>query len=1477
MYFNKDSFNQNKPLEFYVCRPNNEVVAPVIGFENDRMTLNMLDISELSFEVPEYIYLPQKKATVLNPCFSYLSQYMRIQDSCGRIFRINTEPEIRETADGRIKTVSADSLECELQDKDIIGLAINMGNELSAEWYDENLNPLGVPKNYIIFANDSEKRLSLMDILLDYAPNWKLGHVDTELRALRRSFEIDASDLYAVLTQDVARAFECIFLFDTATQTINAYKVENVGKDTHIYLSIHNLVRSKTIAPSSDTIYTSFSVLADDNQDILSFANFGSNEITNYEYFMNPIWFKEETITKYRAYQKNIETKRERYMQITKDYNYLNTRITDIYDRVPDDSCETAWTGLSLEELEAELSGYQKAVEYLEKLHTADGVLQIEDSADYGVYVSYKQVIIPKLMAQIEAVEAGKLKPENTLKWETNWDLYGIHELENRLLVYTDAAAIYQAYAADYNPDIHTESEQLYQMNHQLYLENTEYIRQIQSAIASRKEKLSEYQREMDALQSERTEITAYSRMDAPVHGFTKEELETFESLTVHTDYVNENILVTDFDDEITKVDLAKELYNSACEQLAVESRPQLSMQTDLDSFLSTTRYNGFTEELEAGNFIRVGMNSDEAEKLRIISIGFQPSDLSSGLDLKFSSMITTYNRRDDYTYLTGGSRSRSGKNKISAGITSEDLTTALSTLLNSKFASFISSPVFGNASSQNIEAVLGTFEVVLADYLKTKDLTAEVANIGELAADSAFITYLQNHFVSTVTLEAVQGKIQTLFTNYSEIVDLLSGTVTTGSLQSIVISAKNAVIDTAYLEDLMAKNITVNHLKAEDINTDQIGLASEDGSLTITGATMQFSDDTGVRLQLGKDVEGNFSFILRGENSAVLIDENGLQENAVTDGLIKTRMLEDGAVDTGKVNWESTGATTDANGYPVWKSSNIIVEEDGSTVTEKFQTISSDIDTQAGEITQLIADTTILKEDVTTVKMINDYHQTKQTVNSSLDIIGSHTSSIGEISSKTNVLEKNLEETKNTITSTKKDLNDRITTTNSEFIASLDRFKLSLEESSAEAGILSNMSTGNMLYGNPTFKLEIPDNFSKETFSNYFPGIELYKTANTSVSIHKNNSAPIADETCNTLSFEASDWSSDTELYIGGFSFLTKARYNGNFICKIIAKIPENYQIECAETVAGDSYTGKWIGYSKKFEETEGKNIGTGKWEEYYYSIKCGSSGNLDTMFHFCLTGNSRPTTEIPVSWQVCFATDYDISDTSLYTQRLAQNEASINIQKDRIDQVISSTKVSVKDLNEDGSEVEKEIDIKEMYNRISSSLSETKKEIGNISSSIDSNTGQVEALSGKLTTIEESLDGVSTTILNIPESIDDKVESALASYTMTSEAWMAKFQEALNRQDENGNIIGSTIGEATISAKGIQFSKGSKKAIFNTEEINVYEGTTRIFGIQKDSVYTNRLLAPNGADFESIKQVPIQIASGEKFLCFVPSGGDS
>ena len=1151
---------------------------------------------------------------------------------------------------------------------------------------------------------------------------------------------------------------------------------------------------------------------------------------------------------------------------------------------MPDSRCEAAWTDLTLEELNTELESCQAAASLLRELHTADGVLQIKDSSDYGIYVSLTEVIIPKLTAQIEAVNSGKIKPDKELSWKTNWDLYGINELNHLLLTYTDAVTLYTAYAQPYDSGIHRENEALYNLNHQLYLENAEYVRQIQAAIEARKSRVSELLAEMEKFQSERKALITYAQMTNPEHGFTSEELKTFESLTVHTDYENENILVTDFDDTIAQVDLAEELYAAACEQLAIESRPQLSMRMDLDSFLSITKYNSFTDELAVGNFIRVGMNSDEAEKLRIISIQFQPSDLSAKLNLEFSNMVTTYNRRDDYTYLTGNGYSRSGKNKITAGISSDDLTTALSTLLNSKFASFTSSPAFQNATAQNIQAVLATFDVALADYLKTKDLSAEVADISKLSADSAFITYLQTQFASLTELDAAKVDVEQLIADYGEIKLLLSGSATTGSLHTIYLNAQNSVIDTAYIKDLMAQNITVNDLKAGNINTDYIGLTSDDGTLSINGATMQFSDAFGVRLQLGRDADGDFSFILRGSDHSVLIDENGLHEDAITDGLIKTRMVEDNAIDTGKVDWISAGAAEE-NGKPVWKSSSITVNEDGTTLTEKISTIQTSIDANTGEINQLISDTTITKEDGTTVSVKDDYNLTKDTVNSHTQTLSSHESSISGVTAKTNTLEQDLNSTKNTISSIKTNLEGDISSLEERtgtLEVGLDNFKIGveshLEETNENAAILSNMAAGEMLYDNPTFTLENPEGFLPEHFSEYFPGISLYKCDHTAVAVTGNTDAPIEDALAHSISFSASEWNTETDHAIGGFYFHVNSRCNGRYVCKIIAKIPADYSLECQEITAGANCDARWIGETKTCGDMSGKNIGTGRWAEYDFYIRCGDTGDFGEMFHFCLTSNSSaPSAAYPVSWELCFATVYDITNTFSYAQKLNHIEASITAQNDRIEQVISNTMVTVTDYDTDGTATEREINIREMYNRINNSLEGTRTEIGDISTKVEQNTGNVAVLQGQMTSIETTVNGINTTITNIPEVIDEQVKTTVANYTMTSEAWMAKFQEALNTQDENGHIVGATVGEVTISSKGIQFSKGGKNAVFNTDEINVYENENRIFGIQEDSVYTNRLLAPNGADFYGIKAVPMQISGGTKFLCFVPSGGDS
>lgn len=200
---------------------------------------------------------------------------------------------------------------------------------------------------------------------------------------------------------------------------------------------------------------------------------------------------------------------------------------------------------------------------------------------------------------------------------------------------------------------------------------------------------------------------------------------------------------------------------------------------------------------------------------------------------------------------------------------------------------------------------------------------------------------------------------------------------------------------------------------------------------------------------------------------------------------------------------------------------------------------------------------------------------------------------------------------------------------------------------------------------------------------------------------------------------------------------------------------------------------------------ETAGKNIGVGRWAEYIFYVGCSDAGDFGEMFHFCLKSNSaEPSEAYPVSWKLCFAAVYDITDTFSYARKLNQAETSIKAQNDRIEQVIQSTKVTVTDYGSDGTATEREIDVREMYNRIDSNLQENTTRIGDISSKVEENTGNVLSIEGKLTTITDSVDKVTTQIADFPKAIDDKISSSMATYTMSSSAWMAKFQKARIRR---------------------------------------------------------------------------------------------
>ena len=143
------------------------------------------------------------------------------------------------------------------------------------------------------------KELSLLDLVISDVPGWEIDEVDKKLYNEHSdvngtpvllqnevgSFEIDSQDVYSFLITELSGYFNCVFIFDTINNKINAYRIESLGIDTKIFLGFRNVQNSIDITPSQD-LYTQFTV---ENSEGLSipYVNFGQREIEDISYFLN--------------------------------------------------------------------------------------------------------------------------------------------------------------------------------------------------------------------------------------------------------------------------------------------------------------------------------------------------------------------------------------------------------------------------------------------------------------------------------------------------------------------------------------------------------------------------------------------------------------------------------------------------------------------------------------------------------------------------------------------------------------------------------------------------------------------------------------------------------------------------------------------------------------------------------------------------------------------------------------------------------------------------------------------------------------------------------------------------------------------------------------------------------------------------------------------------------------------------------------
>lgn len=338
--------------------------------------------SELTFTVPRTYTNMITGETDVNLFYDKIEALRLVYLEDFGYFEIQT-PEIVGTGMREAKNITAYSLEYNLSQKYLENMYVNTGET----------NDIGVDISgkitRIPLYNPANKKFSLLHLILEKTYNWTIGHVDSSLQNMYRSFEVSRASVYDFITQDLCEKFNCFAVFDTINNTINLYaesliykatgdgistaftiypaynEIEFVSVDsyktteytydnktgeltfynapengaiievvdadqkqwrTDVYVSFENLAQEVNISYNADDIKTVLTVKGANDLDILE-VNMGLSYIVNLSYYHTVEWMGQELYSAYDEYQKHMNDSQSIFMNNAKEILMLDGYI----------------------------------------------------------------------------------------------------------------------------------------------------------------------------------------------------------------------------------------------------------------------------------------------------------------------------------------------------------------------------------------------------------------------------------------------------------------------------------------------------------------------------------------------------------------------------------------------------------------------------------------------------------------------------------------------------------------------------------------------------------------------------------------------------------------------------------------------------------------------------------------------------------------------------------------------------------------------------------------------------------------------------------------------------------------------------------------------------------------------------------------------------------------------------------------------
>ena len=239
-----------------------------------------------------------------------------------------------------------------------------------------------------------------------------------------------------------------------------------------------------------------------------------------------------------------------------------------------------------------------------------------------------------------------------------------------------------------------------------------------------------------------------------------------------------------------------------------------------------------------------------------------------------------------------------------------------------------------------DLTAAKADIDDLVAKKATVDDLDTNKATIDELIGNNAYIKAL---FSDKATFnEATVGK---LWASWANIKTLLSNRIFAGSADIDSLTAEQLSAISGWITSAMIASLTADKITSGELNTSKVKIKSEDGGLSIFGPTLQIADKSGtVRVQLGRDASGNFTFVLYDSTGkGVLIDADGIKPASVPNGLIVDKMVADDANIAGsKLDIDSVVESIN-NGTKTLNMAKIYLDSDNGTLSELLARVDED------------------------------------------------------------------------------------------------------------------------------------------------------------------------------------------------------------------------------------------------------------------------------------------------------------------------------------------------------------------------------------------------------------------------------------------------------------------------------------------------------------------------------------------------------